>query len=108
MAAYVRLIRGIEYEKKYQLSTFELRRLLEKSSFRNLRFSLPEITAGDVNQLAGVERLGARLFTALSGIPYVRSLLTVVSPVIEVEAVKAAGELSVVLERQQTVLAAGL
>ena len=108
MAAYVRLMRGIEYEKKYQISTFELRRLLEKSRFGDLRFSLPEITEGDLGQLGGFERLGARLFTALSGIPFVRSLLTVVSPVIQVEAVKAAGELSVAPEKQQTVLAAGL
>ena len=108
MSAYVRLVRGIEYEKKYQLSKFELRRLLRTAGFGNLRFSLPEITAADWDQLEGVERLGAQLFTKLSKIPFARSILTVISPVIQVEAVKGAGESASAMEEQQTALAAGL
>ena len=108
MPAYVRLMRGIEYEKKHQLSKSELRRLLEGAGFGILRFSLPEIAAADWDQLAGMERIGARLFVALSRIPSVRSLLTVISPVIQVKAVRGVERSVPVAEEQQAALAARL
>ncbi len=108
MPIYVRLLRGIEYEKKYQVSKFELRRLLENAGFRNLRFSLPEITPIDWEQLAGLEKLGAQLFTKLSKIPFARSILTAISPVIQVQAAKSHGESAPPLEERETALAAGL
>ncbi len=83
MSAYVKWRRGIAYEKKHLLSCFELRRLLRRARLGGVEFSLPAVTAPDWEGLKGFERFGARLLNAAAGIPLLRPLLVVVSPVLQ-------------------------
>lgn len=86
MPAYVKWVRGMAYEKKRLLSCFELRRYMRKAQFDSPRFSLPVITEADWKKLKGLERFGAHVFRWLGRIPLLRSILVVVSPVIQVVA----------------------
>jgi ubiquinone/menaquinone biosynthesis C-methylase UbiE len=86
MSTYVKWVRKIPYEKKRLLSRFEVRRLFRKVGLDSLEFSLPAITAADRKKLRGLEKYGARLFTWLGHVPFVRPFLLVVSPVIQVVA----------------------
>lgn len=84
MGAYVRFVKGVEYKKKYQLSIFEVNRFLRRSGLRQRRFLLPAVTKADWNQLRGIERLGAHLYSWLSGIRLFRRPMLAISPVIQV------------------------
>ena len=86
MPAYVKWRRGLSYEKKHLLSCFEVRRFFRKAGLHSTSFSLPAITAADWENLGGLERRGARLFSWAAKIPLFRSLLLLVSPVIQVVA----------------------
>jgi ubiquinone/menaquinone biosynthesis C-methylase UbiE/uncharacterized protein YbaR (Trm112 family) len=86
MPAYVKWRSGLAYEKKHLLPCFEIRRFFRKVGFGKLRFLLPTITAADWQHLGKLERIGARLFLLAGKIPLVRSLLLLISPVIQVVA----------------------
>jgi ubiquinone/menaquinone biosynthesis C-methylase UbiE/uncharacterized protein YbaR (Trm112 family) len=86
MPAYVKWKRGLAYEKKHLLSCFEVRRFFKRAGFHSSSFSLPVITSADWENLRGVERLGARLFSWAANIPLLRLALLLVSPVIQVVA----------------------
>jgi ubiquinone/menaquinone biosynthesis C-methylase UbiE/uncharacterized protein YbaR (Trm112 family) len=84
MPAYVKWRSGLAYEKKHLLSCFEMRRFFRNEGLDRLEFTLPRITAADWENLRGMERLGARLFRFAAQIPFLKSLMVVVSPVIQV------------------------
>jgi ubiquinone/menaquinone biosynthesis C-methylase UbiE len=102
MPAYVKWRRGMAYNKKRLLSCFEMRSLFKKAGFGSAEFSLPVITKADWENLRGFERLGARVFSWAAGIPLLREVLIVVSPVIQALAERqgapAAGSRTVPLE----------
>lgn len=74
------------YEKKRLLSRFEIARLFRKAGFDSLDFLLPVITAVDWENLRGVEKWGARLFSWAAKAPLLRSALGMISPVIQMVA----------------------
>ncbi len=84
MPAYVKWRSGLAYEKKHLLSCFEIRRFFHMEGLRRLEFTLPRVTAPDWEHLKGLERLGARLFRFAARLPLLKSLLLLVSPVIQV------------------------
>ena len=86
MPAYVKWRSGLVYEKKHLLSCFELRRFFRRESFTHLRFSLPAITSVDRQHLGAGERAASRIFTFLAKMPLLKSLLLIISPVIQVVA----------------------
>jgi len=92
MPAYVKWRRGLAYEKKHLLSCFALRRFFSIAGFDSTSFSLPVITAADWENLRGLERLGARLFSWAAKIPLLRSVLLLASPVIQVVAGRGSSE----------------
>jgi ubiquinone/menaquinone biosynthesis C-methylase UbiE/uncharacterized protein YbaR (Trm112 family) len=84
MPAYVKWRSGLAYEKKKLLSCFELGRFFHGEGIGHLEYFLPRITAPDWEHLQGIERWGARMFRFAAGVPLLRSLLKLVSPVIQV------------------------
>jgi ubiquinone/menaquinone biosynthesis C-methylase UbiE len=84
MPRYVKWRSGLAYEKKHLLSCFEVRKLLVRADFKSIEFSLPALMTADWESLRGLERFGARLFTWASGIRFLRSILVIISPVIQV------------------------
>jgi ubiquinone/menaquinone biosynthesis C-methylase UbiE/uncharacterized protein YbaR (Trm112 family) len=84
MPAYVKWQSGLEYEKKQLLTCFETRRFFRKEGLDRLEFTLPRITLADWESLRGMERLGARLFSFAAKIPILKSLMILISPVIQV------------------------
>lgn len=86
MPAYVKWRRGMAYEKKHLLSCFELRKIFREAKFGPISFSLPVITAADLDNLRRMERLCARLYRWLSKISLLRWFLLFCSPVIQVAA----------------------
>jgi len=86
MPAYVKWMRGMAYEKKYLLSCSEIRRLLKRAGLDSVEFSLPLITKSDWASLRGLERTGARLFTLIGSIRFLRRVLVTISPVIQLVA----------------------
>src|SRR5262249_45592821 len=63
MPAYVKWRSGLEYEKKRLLSCFEMRRFLREARLDPVAFSLPAITPADWENLQGLEKWGARIFS---------------------------------------------
>lgn len=88
MAAYVKWRRGLPYDKQYLLSCFQLRRMLKRSRYDSIAFSLPAVTEEDLKGRSRMERLGARVFRLFSSVPLFRWLLTPVSPALLVLAKK--------------------
>lgn len=91
MPAYVKWRRGMAYEKKHLLSCFEIRRMLRGAGLRVVQFSLPAVTRPDWDALRGLERWAARCFASASRIPVIRSLLVIVSPVMQLVARRSRG-----------------
>lgn len=89
MPAYVKWRRGMAYEKKRLLSSFELHRLLKGARLGPIRFALPVVTAADWANLGGLERAAAIVYRWLAKVPLFRWPLILVSPVIQ--AVAGAG-----------------
>jgi ubiquinone/menaquinone biosynthesis C-methylase UbiE/uncharacterized protein YbaR (Trm112 family) len=89
MPAYVKWRSGLAYEKKKLLSCFELRRFFHEEGLGNMEYLLPRITDADWNHLQGIERWGARTFSFVGRVPLLRSVLKLVSPVIQVVARRA-------------------
>jgi ubiquinone/menaquinone biosynthesis C-methylase UbiE/uncharacterized protein YbaR (Trm112 family) len=102
MPAYVKWRSGLAYEKKKLLSCFELGRFLHGEGMEKAEYFLPRITAPDWEHLSGLERWAARLFRIAAGIPLLRSLLKVVSPVIQVLARRGAAQPGGVKELVET------
>ena len=98
MPRYVKWRRGLAYEKKHLLSVFEVRRMLRRAGFQKPRFSLPRITPADLEQRGALERSGARVFSFVGKIPWLRSLLRIVSPVIQVVARTKQGNRTAAIE----------
>jgi ubiquinone/menaquinone biosynthesis C-methylase UbiE len=80
MPAMVKWRRGLSYEKIHLLSCFDVRRIIRKAGFHSATFSLPPVTDEDLQGRGTLERLGARFFRFLSGVPLLRRLLIPVSP----------------------------
>lgn len=80
MASYVKWRRGLPYDKQYLLSCFDLRRMLKGAQYNSLTFSLPAVTEEDLEGRSWTEKLGARIFRALSNVTLFRWLMTPISP----------------------------
>ena len=90
MPAYVRWRRGLAYDKHHLLSIFEVRRFLKAAGFDSHTFSLPIIARVDLEHAGRLERAGAAVFAFFGKIPLLRSLLKLISPVIQVLATRGA------------------
>lgn len=88
MSAYVKWRRGLPYAKQHLLSCFELRRMLKRSRYDSLAFSLPSVMAEDFKGRGWMERVGAHVFRFLSSVPPFRWLLMPISPALLVLAKK--------------------
>ena len=92
MATYVKWRRGLSYDKQRLLSCFELRRIFKNARYESLRFSLPRVREEDLQGRGTLEKLGARFFRLLSGVPLFRWFLIPLSPALLVLAKKRRDE----------------
>ena len=83
MPAYVKWRRGMAYEKKRLLSRREIGRIFRKAGFDSLDFLLPVVMAVDQENLRGLEKWGACLFSRAAKVSLLHSALVVISPVIQ-------------------------
>jgi len=88
MPAYVRWRRGLAYEKKHLLSRRELARGLDEARLDVHRFAVPVVTEVDLAAMGPLERVLARLWSAVNRVPLVGRLLLGVFPVLQVVATR--------------------
>ena len=105
MPAYVRWRRGLAYEKKHLLSRRELGRRVEDELAEAVYNDVPAperqllalahtmlsrglVTEGDLAAMGRVERVLARLWSAVNRVPVVGRLLLGVFPVLQVVATR--------------------
>jgi len=88
MPVYVKWCRGLSYDKLHLLSCFEVSRSFKNARYESLRFSLPHVREEDLAGRGMFEKLGARFFRLLSGIPLFRWFLIPLSPALLVLAKK--------------------
>lgn len=87
MGAYVRLVRGVDYNHIRLVSAFELQRMLRRADFARWRILLPQLSAAQMQSYSPAERRGIAIYHRLATIPGLRHLLYLCGPYFQAVAV---------------------
>ena len=82
-ATYVRQLSGLAYDRKHLLSYGELSRGFRRAGLRAVRFEAPSVSSADLELMGWAERLAARLWSLIRGVPWIARAFLPVFPVLQ-------------------------
>src|SRR5207244_974333 len=86
MHAYVKMVKGINYENIRVMSFMELRRLLKKCRFDKHLILLPSISSEEAKHFSAGQKFQLGIYNAVKQIPIARLMLYLIGPFFNVVA----------------------